>query len=197
MMRFCMVLIRCKSAVAGTHAYSERLLIYLFIRSVRQYGTEWFDALRAQNPRWVRGSATPIDVMSGDNNTEAGTFCAFGSLTSSGDVRGVLPTEGHFTSWAQTGAIFSKAPHPAAAKLLMNFVLGEEWQTALSESSWSIRDDIKLPNGFDKSLFEMNNTDPLEFDRWMQDRDTVERLRFWYESRIGTPQGKSPLEDNL
>ena len=112
-------------------------------------------------------------------------------------MRAVIPTEGFFASWAQNAAIFKDAPHPAAARLLMNFALSTEWQEALVESGWSVREDLPLPKGFDKSLMDMENTNPLAFSEFMADRAAVEHLRFWYEDRIGTAQGLSPLTDGI
>lgn len=40
-------------------------------------------------------------------------------------------------------------------------------------------------------------TDPTNFGRFMADRAAVERLRFFFEDRIGTAQGLSPLVDGI
>lgn len=104
-----------------------------------------------------------------------------------------LPTEGTFVSWPQTGAILKKAPHPESAKLLHNFILSEAWQIP---SGWSVREDLPAPAGF-KKIWEMDNTNVTDFARWMSDRAEVERLKLWYESKLGTAQGESPLEDDL
>jgi hypothetical protein len=42
-------------------------------------------------------------------------------------------------------------------------------------------------------LVNMTTTNPVAFNDWMEDRANVERLRFWFEDRIGTAQGESPL----
>lgn len=96
-------------------------------------------------------------------------------------------------SWAQTGAILAAAPHPEAAKLLHNFILSDEYQTLLG---WSTREDLPAPEGASKIL-EQPNTDAPAFATWMADRENVERLRFWFEDRLGTAQGLSPIVDDL
>ena len=44
---------------------------------------------------------------------------------------------------------------------------------------------------------EIPSTDPTGFPNWMADRAAVERLRFFFEARLGSAQGKSPLDDGL
>lgn len=66
----------------------------------------------------------------------------------------------------------------------------------LQNGGWSTREDIPAPLGASKIL-EQPNTNASEFARWMADREYVERLRFFFEDRIGTAQGLSPLEDDL
>lgn len=102
-----------------------------------------------------------------------------------------FPTDGLFVSWPQTGGIFKAAPHPEGAKLLHGFMLSPEYQTMLG---WSVRQDVPPPPGF-PDIMHVPSTNPTEFARFMEDRATVERLRFWFEDRLGTAQGQSPLVD--
>lgn len=59
-----------------------------------------------------------------------------------------------------------------------------------------MRRDVEAPDGYPDAL-EMEGTDPTEFAKFMADRAAVERLRFFFEDRIGPAQGESPLEDDL
>lgn len=162
---------------------------------MQHLGTAWFDALLAQNPRWVRGTATPATVLMAPNASQAVTFT---SDVGWGPIPGVnitKPQRGQFVSWAQTGAILKDAPHPEGAKLLHSFVLTPEYQQAIG---WPVRRDVDLPEGFPYGEREsLDNTNPNGFARWMEDRPKVERLRFWFENKIGSAQGKSPLVDSL
>jgi ABC-type Fe3+ transport system substrate-binding protein len=154
---------------------------------------KWFDALLANNPLWFRGTATPSTLVGATNSSSVATFTSSHSFSPSGPIDQTLPTEGTFVSWAQTGAILKDAPHPEGAKLLHNFILSDEWQKNLG---WSVRQDIAAPAGAEKIL-EQSNTNAPAFAEWMADRANVERLRFFFEERIGTAQGLSPLEDDM
>lgn len=55
---------------------------------------------------------------------------------------------------------------------------------------------MPAPAGAEKILLQPNTNAP-EFAEWMADREYVERLRFFFEDRIGSAQGLSPLEDDL
>lgn len=159
--------------------------------SVKQYGVQWFDSLIAQNPRWVRGSATPRALLRSANTSSAATFTSSVGLPLPAGV--TLPTEGKFVSWPQTGAILKNAPHPEGAKLLHNFLLSAESQSA---RGWSVREDIPAPAGYSK-IWEQKGTNVTGFGAWMSDRANVERLKLWYESKLGTAQGLSPIIDDL
>lgn len=161
---------------------------------MQQYGVSWFDRLLEQKPRWVRGTQTPSTLISDDNSTSAAYFGASGGFGKSGDLSFSVPAKGKFVSWPQTAAILKDAPHPEGAKLLHNFVLSPEFQQA--SGLWSVRHDIPAPEGF-PSLWNETATNPAEFARFMADRNLVERLRFFFEARIGSAQGLSPLEDDI
>jgi len=162
---------------------------------MQRYGTQWFDALLAQNPRWVRGTATPATLLLSPNSSYAVTFSSSVGWEPVDGLTSVLPTDAQLVSWAQTAAITRNAPHPEGAKLLHNFILDPEYQAA---SGWPVRRDVELDPAFPfPPLDEVKTTNAPSFNRWMEDRSRVERLRFWFERRIGSAQGASPLEDDL
>ncbi|KAB2573505.1 hypothetical protein DBV05_g7790, partial [Lasiodiplodia theobromae] len=170
-------------------------VLYAFDLVLRQQGLAWFDALLAQNPRWVRGSATPATLIGNSNGTYTASFTTALGLSPPAPYNISFPeTSGAFVTWPQTGAILRDAPHPESAKLLHSFILSKENQEA--SGSWSVRKDVEAPAGYPDAL-EMPGTNPTEFGKWMADRAAVERLRFFFEDKIGTAQGLSPLEDDL
>lgn len=162
------------------------------ICSLEKLGEEWFDALLANNPRWVRGTQTPTTLLAAADSNSAVTFTGGFSMTNGSSINYALPTDAKFVSWAQTGAILKKAPHPEGAKLLHSFMLSDERQNG----GWSVRQDIQAPAGFQKIL-QQHDTNAPGFAHFMADRSNVERRRFFYEDKIGTAQGLSPLVDNL
>jgi len=161
---------------------------------LQQYGYSWFEALLAQNPRWVRGTGAPVDVILSSNGTYTATFTSFIGLTPFAPLGIAHPVQGEFVSWPQTGAILKNAPHPEAAKLLHSWILSDEYQNVTG--AWSVRRDLPAPAGYEK-IMDQVGTDPTKFGQFMADRSAVERLRFFFEDRIGTPQGLSPLIDGL
>lgn len=153
---------------------------------------DWFNALLANNPRWVRGTQTPGTIVGSNSTSSVASFSSSYSFASRGSVSFALPTDAKFVSWPQTGAILKKAPHPEGAKLLHSFMLSDEYQ----KGRWSVRQDLPAPQGHKKILEEPMTYAP-GFAKFMADRSNVERRRFFYEDRIGTPQGLGPLIDNL
>lgn len=161
---------------------------------MQEYGYEWFEKLLEQNPRWVRGTGTPITVLNQENSTSAVTFTAGIGLVPQAPLNITIPSKGSFVTWAQRAAILKDAPHTEGAKLLHNYMISKEHQQ--DTGSWSVRKDVPPPAGY-PSLMDVTTTNPVTFGLWMSDRGRVERLRLFFEDKIGTPQGLSPLIDDL
>lgn len=162
--------------------------------SIQELGQEWFDALLANNPRWVRGTATPGTLLQAANSTSAVTFTGGFSFADQLPIRYALPSDAKFVTWDQTGAILKDAPHPEGAKLLHSFMLSDDYQ---SPSRWSVREDYAAPSNTTETILEQPGTNVTAFATFMSDRGHVERRRDFYEERIGTAQGLSPLIDGL
>ncbi|CAH0025839.1 unnamed protein product [Clonostachys rhizophaga] len=114
------------------------------------------------------------------------TFTTTIGLQSQDPFTVVYPSSGApFTSWAQRSAILKGGPHPEGAKLLQNYVVSSEYQQVTG--SWSVRKDDAAPAG-NSRIFDTVNTDPIHFQEWMGDRRRVERLRFWFQDKLGYPK---------
>ena len=161
---------------------------------MKQYGSGWFEAPLAQKPRWLQGTATPPALIVNSNGTYAATFTSAAGPHCFGPINVTFPVEGQCKSWPQTGAILKDAPHPETTELLHSWILSEEQPN--STGTWSVRKDIPPPEGL-ASILEMSGTDTKKFAEWMSDRAAVERLRFFFETIIGSAQGLSPLNDYL
>lgn len=163
--------------------------------SLNQYGTPWFDRLLKQKPRWVRGSATGPALVADPKSPYVATFTStLGLGPAPAPFNATFPKQGRFVSWAQTTAILKDAPHPEGAKLFINFLLSKDFQR--QSGFWSVRSDVPAPEGYPKFV-DMPGTNPSAFAKFMGDRTRVERLRFWFENKLGTAQGLSPLIDDL
>ena len=107
------------------------------------------------------------------------------------NIRFVLPKNDPFLTWAQTGAIFKDAKHPAAAKLYVSWQLSRPM--ASNPRGFPLRRDVAPPTGFQS--IDQYKTSPEDFRAFMRDRARVERLKSLFERLIGPVQGISPLKD--
>lgn len=159
---------------------------------MQRLGDAWFEALLAQNPRWVRGTNTPTALIKRANATEALTFTSYANIlrtaaTATSAVQMTLPLPGPFVSWPQTGGILKDAPHPEGAKLLSNWFLSPEMQAA---QDFSVRTDLPVPAGNAwGDVWCLNNTDPAGFLPWMEYRPAVERVRLILRNAAGHAAG--------
>ncbi|KAF7559922.1 hypothetical protein G7046_g4247 [Stylonectria norvegica] len=184
-----------KDRLVLTYPNDDDAVLFAFYTIIQQYGTKWFDALLSQNPHWVRGSQTPSILIAQKNTTYAASFATSGSFLPRPPINYSEPTKVKYVSWPQTAAILKDAPHPEGAKLLHNFILTPEFQSA--SGMWPVRHDVPTPKGFPSLWNGEAATNPAELARFMADRTLVERVRFFFESRLGPPQGLSPLLDDI
>ncbi|OJD29554.1 abc transporter [Diplodia corticola] len=191
-----------KDKLVLTYPNDDDAVLYAFDLILRHQGVAWFDALLTQNPRWVRGTATPATLVGSSNGSYTATFTTALGLSPPSPFNISFPSPAggsdggpSFVTWPQTAAILTDAPHPESARLLHSYLLTKERQAAAG--GWSVRKDVAAPGGYPADALDMPGTDPTEFARWMADRAAVERLRFFFEDRIGTAVGESPLEDGI
>ncbi|RYC57577.1 hypothetical protein CHU98_g8618 [Xylaria longipes] len=174
-----------KNKLIFTSPIDDDAVLNTFDLIINTYGVGFFESLLAQNPRFAPHHLSVANELGQPNTTYAATFGTTIGLFSQDPLVVHFPTEGApFTSWAQGAAILKDAPHPESAKLLQSYVLSEEYQN--QTGSWSIRRDVAAPEGF-SSIFDTPNTNPVDFAHWMSDREAVERLRFWFQDKIGYP----------
>ncbi|KAF5691735.1 ABC transporter [Fusarium circinatum] len=184
-----------KGKLALIYPNDDDLILFLFDKILNQYGESWFNKLFQQKPCWVRGAATPQTLVRDPKTPYIATFTsALGLTTGAGSLNATYPKTSNFISWAQHTAILKNAPHPKGAKLLQNVLLSKDFQK--TSRFWPVRSDVAPPAGFPEFI-DQSHTDPYDFMRFMVDRERVKRLRFWFEKRLGTAQGLSPLDDDL
>ncbi|KAM5346195.1 hypothetical protein ACJ41O_009200 [Fusarium nematophilum] len=184
-----------KGRLALTYPNDDDAILFAFDLILNQCGTSWFNQLLKQKPRWVRGSATGPALIADPETPYVATFTStLGLGQAPAPFNTTFPKQGEFVSWPQTAAILKDAPHPEGAKLFNGFLLSKDFQR--QSGFWSMRSDVAAPEGYPRFV-DMPGTNPSAFGKFMGDRARVERLRLWFENRLGTAQGLSPLVDDL
>ena len=98
-----------------------------------------------------------------------------------------LPPAPHpFLAWGQRAAILRDAPHPAAAKLYLNWVLSAGVQRG-GFLGWGVRTDVTPPDG---PVWNYSNGHATEFVTFMEDRTEVERWRQTMVLLLGEVRGE-------
>lgn len=180
-----------KDRIIIAYPHDDDAVLYVFDKIIQKYGIDFIAKLQANGVQWVRGTQTPRDaVEQGKYAVSAATSGAFVPVDSA-NTRFVLPTSDPFLTWAQTGAIFKDAKHPAAAKLYVSWMLSKPVNA--TPRQFPLRKDIAPPPGF--KPVDQYNTSPEDFLAFMRDRARVERLKSLFERLIGPVQGISPLKD--
>ncbi|MEM7377314.1 MAG: ABC transporter substrate-binding protein, partial [Pseudomonadota bacterium] len=118
-----------KGKVILTYPHDDDAVLYQFWNLKERYGWDYLEQLVATEPTWVRGTAMPyVAINNGWYAASFTTFWPFEPIPGS-PTRFAFPRDDFFLTWFQTAAIPSQARNKAAAKLYLNWMLSDEFQT--------------------------------------------------------------------
>ncbi|KND30207.1 ABC transporter substrate-binding protein [Streptomyces acidiscabies] len=177
-----------KNKLVFTYPNDDDAVLYYFKQLTDAYGFDYLKKLMAQNPKFVRGTQDSSDLVG------TGDYVAnFGSGGSANGVSQVtLPKQSPWVAWPQTGAILKNAPHKAAAKLYLSWILSKNAQTN-DIGTWSARTDVPAPAGR-KGIYDYKNMNPLGLGAFMSDRTALDRYKARINLYVGDVQGVNPSD---
>ncbi|CAM3959387.1 hypothetical protein VA7868_04102 [Vibrio aerogenes CECT 7868] len=172
-------------SIASAYPHDDDAVAYLYKCYTETYGREWLAAMAEQDISFKRGSHTPgVAIRQKEKLVGIGTS---GSPVTSADsnLQWVLPESAPFMAWGQRAAIVKNARNMEAAKLYMNWIISEEFQ---SNRTWSVRTDIKPSNGL-VPIWDYPNANFEGFPAFMRDREEVELWRQTFALYFGEVKG--------
>lgn len=174
------------SHIASTYPHDDDAALFIYSEYLERYGWAWVEKLAAQNITFQRGSNFAGAAVMAKKK-------AIGIASSVPEGDGRVYVSGSesttpYLAWGQHMSILKKAPHPAAAKLFMNWAVSTKVQTTLLAGK-SVRTDVPPESGkaYPWSIPQANT---LKFQTWMEDRAKLERLRATFAIYFGEVQGK-------
>ncbi|MFI2073846.1 ABC transporter substrate-binding protein [Streptomyces triculaminicus] len=176
-----------KNKLVFTYPNDDDAVLYYFKQLTDKYGFDYLNKLLAQNPKFVRGTADASALVGKD-----GYVANFGSSgSSSGLSKTSIPEKSPWVAWPQTGAILKDAPHKAAAKLYMSWILSKQYQE--KSYGWSSRTDVATPAGR-KGIFDYANMNRLGLGKFMSDRAALDRYKARINLYVGDVKGANPAD---
>ena len=173
-----------KDAQTGGSAYAQ----YYHLRD--EYGLAYWREMAQHRPLIHRSSADTLRALTAGEIDIAGGILGYSVYQA---VQDGLPVE---EIWPEDGvpvmigpvAVLSRAPHPHAGILFMDWALSREGQEAIVEisSGYSLRDDVDPAPGR-PSLSELNLLQ--QRGTWSEYRTRQERLQYEY-SRLFHPEAE-------
>ncbi|KAL4096084.1 hypothetical protein PRIC1_009449 [Phytophthora ramorum] len=164
--------------IASSYPHDDDAVLFLYTRYVEKYGWDWVSKMAQQDIDFNRGSNVAGElVSSGEKVIGVGT---------GGGGAPIVFVGGNGTdylNWGQRVGILSKAKHPAAAKLFMNWAISEEAQTTVVSSS--VRTDIST-----EKPWNIPEANMAAFPVFMEDRAKVEQWKQTFALYFGEVQGK-------
>lgn len=177
-----------KDKLVFTYPNDDDAVLYYFKQLTDKYGFDYLNKLLAQHPKFVRGTQDSADLV--------GTAPYVASFGTSGGRAGLAqqtyPTQSPWVAWPQTAAILKQAPHKAAAKLYLSWLLSRDAQRG-DIGTWSARTDVAPPSGT-KGIFDYPNMNPLGLGTFMSDRTALDRYKARITLYIGDAQGANPAD---
>lgn len=173
-----------KDAQTGGSAYAQ----YYLLRE--EYGASFWRQMAAQRPRLFRSSADTLAALSSGEIDIAGGILGYSvhqAQAAGAPIKAVWPRDGVPMTIGPL-AVLSRAPHPHAAMLFMDFALSQKGQQAMVDisSCYSLRDDIAPPPGR-PPLSQLNIL--TQDGSWSEYRTRQERLQSEY-SRLFHPESE-------
>ncbi|RHY00356.1 hypothetical protein DYB36_005707 [Aphanomyces astaci] len=161
-----------KGLIASSWPHDDDASLFVYDRYVKEYGWDWVKKLAENNVQFNRGSHTAGEAVA--NKTHA--IGVAGSVPEVNTPTVVEPTGdgagSDYLSWGQRIAVLKKAPHPAAAKLFVNWIVSKEVQNTVMKG-FSSRTDIE---GASKA-WDVKRANSLAFQKWMENRAYIEELK--------------------
>ena len=178
-----------KGKIVSTYPNDDDAVLFWYKQAIDRHGWAWMENFMKQEPHFVRGTQAPADEVAAGKY--AVTFTSDGSLRpdEKSPVRFALPSNDGFVAWAQRAAIVKGARHLETARLYLNWLLDKDTQQNVW-TMWSVRTDVQPPAGY-KPVWEYSNANLSAFERFMADRDGVERFRSRIQLYVGDVQGPS------
>ncbi|WP_326759018.1 ABC transporter substrate-binding protein [Streptomyces phaeochromogenes] len=175
---------RWKGHIASSHPGDDDATLFLFKSYVEAYGWEWLQAFADQQVHFHRGTNTPGEAVD-EGRKQVGVG---GAATGGPGTTWAVPGDDHpFLAWGQRAAILRAAPHPAAAKFYLNWLVSPQWQAA-GFHGWGVRTDTLPEDG--RPIWEYPNAGLTEFPAFMEDRAEVERWRQTMNLYLGEVTGE-------
>ncbi|GLE06491.1 hypothetical protein PINS_up015738 [Pythium insidiosum] len=177
--------------IASAYPHDDDASLYVYSKWIKAYGWDWVRRMAEQKIEFNRGSHTPAVAM---RERRKAIGMAGGAPMDVSTMRVAIGRNAtsDYLSWGQRMAILAKAPHPAAAKLFLNWILSRDVQKTIM-GPFSSRKDVMIEN--EKATGEplpwsVTRAGSLEFQKFMEDRAGLEELRAKLAIYFGEVRGE-------
>ncbi|KAF4139515.1 Bacterial extracellular solute-binding protein [Phytophthora infestans] len=164
--------------IASSYPHDDDAVLFLYTRYVEKYGWDWVARMAQQNIKFSRGSNVAGELVSSGEK-----LIGVGTGGGGAPIEFVGGNGTDYLSWGQRVGILSKAKHPAAAKLFMNWAISQEAPTTVVFNS--VRTDINA-----NKPWNIPEANMAAFPKFMEDRAKVEQWKQTFALYFGEVQGE-------
>ncbi|KDO25397.1 hypothetical protein SPRG_09339 [Saprolegnia parasitica CBS 223.65] len=173
--------------IASAYPHDDDATLFIYDRYVKAYGWDWVKKLAAQQIEFKRGSHTPDLAVTAQR--KAIGVAGSAPATNSSSIKEITGANASsdYLAWGQRIAILKKAPHMAAAKLFVNWIVSKEVQSSLM-AGFSSRTDVPPASGVQP--WDIKRANSVAFQTWMEDRAKIEELKATFALYFGEVTGE-------
>ncbi|MCZ6625434.1 MAG: extracellular solute-binding protein [Deltaproteobacteria bacterium] len=139
-----------KNKLVHAHPSYSGFVTVGMIAMVDKFGWEYYEQLKKLNPRIVQSASDSVNfVVRGEASISGGgvAYGAYNAIKKGEPIKIIYPKEG-LPFVASANAIFTKAPHPNAAKVFVDFLFTQEVQQLLVKRGLYVgHSKVKYPEG--------------------------------------------------
>ncbi|GLD98207.1 hypothetical protein PINS_up006904 [Pythium insidiosum] len=180
-----------RDLIASAYPHDDDATLYVYDQWIKAYGWDWVRRMAEQKIEFRRGSDSPAEAVT-ERRKAIGVAGAAPFNASTVRVRIGRNETSDYLAWGQRIAILKKAPHPAAAKLFLNWILSREVQTTVMEGFSSRKDvasEYEQATG-EAQPWNVPRAGSLAFQKFMEDRAGLEELRAKLAIYFGEVRGE-------
>jgi ABC-type Fe3+ transport system substrate-binding protein len=137
-----------RGRLISAYPHDDDATLFAFQTIVDRYGWSFMDRYMQQQPQFIQGHLGVVRSLASGQSAATLDMMVHHTLAekrAGQPVEVAFPADDPMPVWGQLGALFRASPHPAAARLYLQWYMAPAQQRRIG--TWSARSDVPAPEG--------------------------------------------------